>query len=234
MAKALALNGAKKVYIIGRRKEKLEEACKQSPHGNIFSIVGDVTSKDSLAAAASRIEAETGYINLLIANSGIAGPTVAGLPPGASLKQFKDFAWNYSSEDFTQTYNVNNTAVFFTVIAFLELLDAGNSKGNMSGGVSSQVVITASIASFVRVVVSGWAYVTSKAAAVSMTKAFASSMVPYGIRCNAIAPGRKRCPVSLYPPLLSPCPHVASFLARNLTASTRKHPADYLAHNAAL
>lgn len=33
MAKALALNGASKVYIIGRRKEKLDEVAKTSPHG---------------------------------------------------------------------------------------------------------------------------------------------------------------------------------------------------------
>ena len=45
MTKALALNGVNKVYIIGRRKEVIEAAAKESPHGNIIPIVGDITSK---------------------------------------------------------------------------------------------------------------------------------------------------------------------------------------------
>lgn len=45
MTKALALNGVNKVYIIGRRKEVIEAAAKESSQGNIIPIVGDVTSK---------------------------------------------------------------------------------------------------------------------------------------------------------------------------------------------
>jgi len=189
MAKALAHNGAAKVYIVGRRKEKLDAAAKQCPTGNMIPIVGDVSSKASLQAIASQIASETGYINLLIANSGVTGPLLNELPPNPTLQQFQEYAWNWSMEDFTNTYNVNNTAAFFTVIAFLELLDAGNKKDNLPG-ISSQVIITASIASFLRRVLTGFAYVTSKAAAASMTKALATYLVPYGIRCNAFAPGR--------------------------------------------
>ena len=74
MTKALALNGARKVYIIGRRKEVLEAAAKESPHGNIVLLVGDVTSKDAVQSIVSHIEKEFGFINVLIANSGISGP----------------------------------------------------------------------------------------------------------------------------------------------------------------
>lgn len=188
MAKALATNGAAKVYILGRRKEKLDAAARECPTGNIIPMVCDVTSKPSLQAAASQITSETGYINLLIANSGVAGPLLTALPPKPTLQQFQQEAWKASMEDFTSTYNVNNTAAFYTVIAFLELLDAGNKKQNLPG-ITSQAIITASIASFLRQVVTGFAYVTSKAAAVSMTKALATYLVPYGIRCNAFAPG---------------------------------------------
>ena len=69
MAKALALNGAHKVYIIGRRKEVLEAAAKESPHGNIIPLVGDATSKDSLRSIATYIEKDIGYVNVVIANS---------------------------------------------------------------------------------------------------------------------------------------------------------------------
>jgi NADP-dependent 3-hydroxy acid dehydrogenase YdfG len=71
IAKALALNGASKVYIIGRRLEKLEQAAKASPHGNIIPLVGDVTSQDSLVALAEKVKEETGYIDLLVPNAGI-------------------------------------------------------------------------------------------------------------------------------------------------------------------
>lgn len=67
MTKALALNGAAKVYIVGRRKEPLEAAAKESPHGNIIPLQGDVTSKDSLQSIVTHIEQDTGYINVLIA-----------------------------------------------------------------------------------------------------------------------------------------------------------------------
>lgn len=193
MAKALAANGAGKVYIVGRRKEVLEAATQSFPD-IIIPIVGDVTSKDSLKKVADQITAETGYINLLVANSGVVGPQVAELGPNPTLMQFRDFAWNnWDMQDFTNTYHVNNTAVFFTVIAFLELLDAGNKKNNLDG-ISSQVIITGSIASYLRAVLSGFAYVSSKAGAVHLMKALSTYMAPFGIRCNALAPGRMLCP----------------------------------------
>lgn len=192
MAKALALNGANRVYILGRRMDKLEAATSQSPHGNIIPLQCDVTSKDQLAAAASKVESECGLLNLLVCNSGIAGPVMKDLAPNPTLKQFKDYAWNWSQDEMNHAYALNNTAVFFTAIAFLELLDAGNKKQNVPG-IGSQIVVTASIASFLRIVVTGFAYVSSKAAAVSLTKALSTYLAPYGIRCNALAPGRKSC-----------------------------------------
>lgn len=193
MAKALAFNGAAKVYILGRRIEKLQEAAQLSPHGNIIPLQCDVTSKDALAAAATHIENETGFINLLIANSGTSGPMIGAMPQDPSLKQFKDFTWAWSADEFTNTFAVNNTAVFFTAIAFLELLDAGNRQGNVSG-VSSQIIVTASIASFIRKVVSGFAYMSSKAGTASMTKSLSTMLAPYGIRCNGLAPGSQSYP----------------------------------------
>ena len=188
MAKALAHNGAHRVYILGRRRHKLDEAAQASPHGNIVPLQCDVTSKDALAAAAAHVERETGYINLLVANAGIMGPQVGGLKKDASVRELQEFLWNWDAGEFSRTYEVNNTAVFFTAVAFLGLLDKGNQKGNVEG-VSSQIIVTASIAGLLRIVITGFAYVTSKAAAVSMTKALATVLAPHGIRANAIAPG---------------------------------------------
>ena len=187
MAKALALNGAHKVFIIGRRKEKLEATARESPHGNIIPMAGDVTSKDDLKRIASQIEDEVGYINVLIANSGISGPQSLSINPETSLKDFQSALWEQPFDDYNNTFSVNVSAVFFTVVAFLGLLDAGNAKGNVEQ--TSQVIATSSIAGFNRNTPGGLAYGQSKAATTALMKQLATQLVPYGIRSNTIAPG---------------------------------------------
>ena len=193
MAKALALNGAHKVYIVGRRKEVLESAAKESPHGNIIPLVGDVTSKESLQAVVQKVREDTGYINVLIANSGIGGPQCAGITAETSLEDFQKKLWDMSFEDYNKTFTVNASAVWFTVVAFLGLLDAGNKKGNVEQ--KSQVIATSSIGGFNRNVPGGYAYGQSKAAATHMMKQLATALVPYNIRSNVLAPGCMWCPL---------------------------------------
>lgn len=188
MTKALALNGARKVYIIGRRKEVLVDAAKESPHGNIVPLVGDVTSKDALQSMVSEIEKEVGYINVLIANSGIGGPQATSITPETSLEDYQSALWNQSFDEYTKTFAVNTSAVFFCIVAFLKLLDAGNKKGNVEQ--KSQVIATSSIGAFNRRVPGGYAYGQSKAATTLLMKHMATNLVPYGIRSNVIAPGR--------------------------------------------
>ena len=189
MARALALNGAYKVYIVGRRKEVLDAATKQSPHGNIVPVVGDVTSKDSLESLVNKVEKEVGYVNVVIANSGIGGPQSTPITKETSLEDFQSSLWNQSIDEYTSTFAVNTSAVFFTVVAFLKLLDAGNKKGNVEQ--KSQVIATSSIGGFNRNVPGGYAYGQSKAATTLLMKHMATQLVPYGIRSNVIAPGCK-------------------------------------------
>ena len=201
MTKALALNGAQKVYIIGRRKEVLEAAAKESPHGNITPIIGDVTSKDSLKAAVDQIQAEMGYINLLIANSGVSGPRTKKIAEIKSLEELQDEMWKMDVAEFTETFNVNCSAVFFSTIAFLGLLNAGNKQGNVEQ--FSQVVATSSIASFNRIPTGGYSYGMSKAACTHFMKQLASTLAPYDIRSNVLAPGRKDHSMSSHSHLLT-------------------------------
>ena len=98
MTKAFALNGAHQVFIIGRRKEVLEKAAKESPHNNIVPVVGDVTSKESLQAAVEKIKADVGYINVLVANSGIMGPIPEKKPAEVkSIEEYQSQWWNVST-----------------------------------------------------------------------------------------------------------------------------------------
>ncbi|KAL8686039.1 MAG: hypothetical protein Q9224_005573 [Gallowayella concinna] len=187
MANALASNGARKVYIVGRRKEVLESAAKASPHGNIIPLVGDVTSKESLQSVAAHVEKDVGYLNCLICNSGIGGPQTSSITPQTSLEDYQKALWELPFDDYVRTFSVNVVAVHFTLAAFLHLLHAGNEQGNVQQ--KSQVIVTSSIAGFNRMVPGGYAYGQSKAAATQLAKQMATLLVPYGIRTNVIAPG---------------------------------------------
>jgi NAD(P)-dependent dehydrogenase (short-subunit alcohol dehydrogenase family) len=188
MARALALNGAHKVYIIGRRKEVLEKASKSVSTNNIIPLVGDVTSKEVLSSIVSRITSEEGFINVLIANSGNLGPQASQkITSESTIANFQK-AWGETSfEEFADTFKVNTVAVWYTVVAFLGLLDAGNKKGNVEQ--KSQVIATSSIGGFNRNVPGGFAYGQSKAATTHMMKQLATNLAPLGIRSNILAPG---------------------------------------------
>jgi NAD(P)-dependent dehydrogenase (short-subunit alcohol dehydrogenase family) len=149
----------------------------------------DVTSKASLAAAVQHIRQKSDYVNLVIANAGIQGPTLGGLPGDASLLELQDYLQNWNIEEFNKTYEVNTTAVFSTLVAFLELLDRGNKKGNVEQ--KSQFIAISSAGAYSRVPMAGFAYAGSKAATIHMMKQFATKLVPYAIRANVIAPGCK-------------------------------------------
>lgn len=190
MTKALALNGADKVYIIGRRLEKLEEAVKESPHNNIIPIQGDVTDKASLQSIAERIRKEAGYINLLICNSGISGPQAGvNMPKETSAKELAKMVLDTPMEEFNNVFAVNVTGVLYNAMAFLELLEEGNKPDKCLAGVKSQVLVTGSIAAYNRLVGAGLAYNTSKAAVTHLVKMLAGLLVEYSVRVNAIAPG---------------------------------------------
>ena len=199
-AKALAQNGAERVYILGRRFEVLQKAAAtasptKGPQSNITPVQCDVTSKDSLAAVADKVKAEYGRLDLLVINSGIVGPGMAGFPgKDAPIEAFQKFHWEKEQNEMNRAFEVNNTAAYFTAMAFLCLLDEGNKRRqqNVSSPadlVFSQIIITASIASYIRMVVSGWAYCMAKAGAAQLAKCLATMLAPYQIRSNAIAPG---------------------------------------------
>jgi NAD(P)-dependent dehydrogenase (short-subunit alcohol dehydrogenase family) len=203
MARALATNGAKRVYLLGRRLDVLTTATHHHP-AIFVPIQCDVTSHASLQSAVDRITAESGYINLLIANSGIGGPT-PGWNLSLPLSEVRTALFSQAvMDDTTSTLNVNVTGAFFTMVAFLELLDAGNQKAVKEGGfgapiekggdvpsVQSQVIVTSSISAFSRMSASRPAYAGGKAAILHLTKQASSNLARYGIRANALAPGCK-------------------------------------------
>jgi NAD(P)-dependent dehydrogenase (short-subunit alcohol dehydrogenase family) len=215
MAHALATNGASKIYLLGRRLSVLTTAASSHPT-ILIPIQCDVTSHGSLQSAVDRITAEEGYINLLIANSGIGGPHLSW-DPSASLSEMRERIFSQANMDkTTQAMEVNVTGAYFTIIAFLELLDKGNQRAidteikeklgagevlfgaPIEGGgnpdvpsIQSQVIVTSSIAAFSRAPQSSPGYAGSKAAILHLTKQVSSNLAKFGIRANALAPGCK-------------------------------------------
>lgn len=136
IATALENNGAT-VYIIGRRLEVLEKAAKDNnKFGKLIPLQGDITCRQSLTKLVEIVRTRHGYIDLLVNNAGIArnllpsqlpSPLDGPADASPSIKAFQSVLWDTGSpQGFAETFDTNVTAVYFTTVAFLELLHLGN------------------------------------------------------------------------------------------------------------
>ncbi|KAJ5160063.1 Short-chain dehydrogenase/reductase SAT3 [Penicillium canariense] len=199
MARALAINGASKIFVLGRREDALRDTAALAQDGLIIPIKCDITSKESLEAAYQAVAAQTTHVDVLFANGGILGPLMRPPPPKAdgslpSLAEVREELFNIPMAEFTKVMDVNVTGSYYTVLAFLPLLEAANQRrpapqiGVLSPP-TAQVVITSSIAGFNRKVPFSYAYNVSKAAVTHLIKSLSTNLSPYDIRVNGIAPG---------------------------------------------
>lgn len=179
MTRALAHNGAAKVYIAGRRLEVLQAAA-ESVGPNVVAVQCDVTSTESLQTAVSFITEDAGYLNLLVCNSGIGGPQMKPASPETTVAEWADRHLAVGFDKYVETFAVNAAAVWFTTMSCLRLLDEGNKKGNVAQ--TSQVVVTSSIAAFNKKAPGGWAYGQSKAAATHAMKQLSLMLPQWDIR----------------------------------------------------
>ncbi|RYP72016.1 hypothetical protein DL771_004485 [Monosporascus sp. 5C6A] len=185
ITKALVENGASKVYILGRRLAVLEEAAKSTGSSAVIPLVCDVTSQTDLAAAASKVHSEVGYVNLVVCNSGIGGPYGIRPRPDMSLDEYVSANLAVDFDDYTNTFAINTTAVWYTAMSFLKLLEKGNVEQK------SQVVAMSSIGGFNKQNTGGYAYGQSKAACTHLIKQLSVALPQWDIRANVICPGRE-------------------------------------------
>ena len=111
--------------------------------------------------------------------------------PGDDIKAMQEKLWNAGTqEEFVKTYDVNVASVYYTSVAFLELLDEGNKRSLPAGEPASQIITIASIGGLRRdEKVFSISYSTSKAAVLHMGKVLANTLKPWKIRSNVICPG---------------------------------------------
>ncbi len=142
------------------------DAAKLADLPGVEAFALDVTDDASVAAALARV----GEPDVLFNCAGyVAHGTILDCDP-------KDW-------DFSMTLNV--TAMFRMIRAFLPgmIANGGGSIINMASVVSSIVAIP-----------NRFAYGTSKAAVIGLTKSVAADFITQGIRCNAICPGTVESP----------------------------------------
>ncbi|KAL1890219.1 hypothetical protein Sste5346_008373 [Sporothrix stenoceras] len=194
MAHALDVNGAKKVFILGRRQDKLDTVAAAAANKSIVAVACDVSSQEDLSRAVDLIATQTPFVNVVLANHGATGPTIDDLPRDhqMSAAEVRDFFWKTPMADFTDTYAVNCSSVFYCYMGFLKLLAAGNAldeSPTKALGIDSQFIVTSSIGGFSRIPGMGYAYSTSKAGVMHMVKMLACNFAHLHIRVNCIAPG---------------------------------------------
>lgn len=194
ITQALVSNGAK-VYITGRRKEKLDKVVElySTGPGSIHAFAGDVSDKQDVIRLAKEMETkEPKGIQLLVNNAGIARDdntkfSSNGQPDMTDAKAISEHFLKTEPDQFAETFKTNVAAVYYMSMAFLPHLAKGR---EVTPGYTSSVVNVSSISGAMKGSSNGqFAYAASKAAATHVSRMLATTFKDTKVRCNVIAPG---------------------------------------------
>lgn len=189
MAQAAFRTGAAKVYILGRRRDVLNQAAKSLDDtlSKVVPLQCDVTSTDAVTAAAAQIEQQTGYIDVLVNNAGYSDKSsLVDITHAETVLEVQTDLLKAHSVTLN-VLNTNAASVLGVTAAFMDLLHKGNTRRgwpaaklqqsdantrSLKGveGVddddlrTSQVITISSVAAIDRAALGGFAYAMSKAA----------------------------------------------------------------------
>jgi len=166
---AYAREGAA-VALLDRDQEKLHRAAKELP-SDTMAVQVDVTDGPEVKAAMEAISARFGRIDAVHNNAGIASPS-------KPVHETEEHEWDH-------LMRVNVKSVFWTTRYAYDALVA--TKGAILNTASMVGLIGQN---------NHAAYVATKGAMISLTKAMALDYAPQGIRVNAV------CPASVWTPML--------------------------------
>jgi NAD(P)-dependent dehydrogenase (short-subunit alcohol dehydrogenase family) len=155
------------VILAARGRAALEETAELvvGAGGVPMVVATDVASETSVAEMVTEVTAEHGRIDVLVNNSGVAGPSGR--------------LWEVDPEEWRSTFDINVFGVFLTTRAVLPV---------MVGRHAGSVVIIGSI-SGKRPLFGRSAYTTTKTALIGLTRTLAAEAGPEGVRVNLISPG---------------------------------------------
>jgi NAD(P)-dependent dehydrogenase (short-subunit alcohol dehydrogenase family) len=144
-----------------------------------------VTKKEDLEKLSDDLSAKEKYINLLVCAAGISGEKAT--PDQTSATSLKEKLWNNESfEGWSETYNTDVTAVYFSTVALLPLLQAGTES---HGHLSASVIVISSMSGIMRDAQGHFSYNAAKGGTVHLTKLMSAEFQKIRIRVNSIAPG---------------------------------------------
>jgi len=159
-AKQLVDEGAH-VFITGRRDPELAAAVKEIGN-NVTGVRGDVSSHTDLDRLFAQIKRETGRLDVLFANAGVARYAALG---------------TITEELYDSTFDVNVKGLVFTVQKALPLMPDGAS-----------IILNASIVGS-KGFPANSVYSATKAAVRSFARTWTTELKDRRIRVNAVSPG---------------------------------------------
>jgi 3-oxoacyl-[acyl-carrier protein] reductase len=181
--KALLAAGAAKVGMLARNKEKLDAALAglQSDKSDerVIPMLADVRDSETLTRLFDDFVQQAGGLDVLVNNAGV-------LIDGALLSfSFRGIS-RYSQENWQESIDVNLKGPFVCSQLAVERMFRKRCKG-----------VIVNISSISRTGRAGQcAYSASKGGIASMTFTLAQELIPYNIRCVAIAPGLVQTPMA--------------------------------------
>jgi len=155
------------VALTGRDRLGLEETLRmvRESGGQGVVALADIRVSEEVEAMAARVLDELGRVDVLVCNSGVAGPTAP--------------LWEISLQDWEDTLRVNVTGTFLCCKAFLPPMIERR---------SGSIVVIGSITGK-RPLQGRTPYTTSKLGLVGLVRTLACEAGPYGVRVNLISPG---------------------------------------------
>lgn len=144
-----------------------------------------MTSKKDLEALCAELEKKESHLDLLITSAGIPGTKAQ--PDSEDARQLKDKLWaNEEFEAWADILNTNVTAVYFSTVAFLPLLQNGSEK---HGHLAASVIVISSMSGIMRNSQGHFSYNAAKGGTVQLAKLMSNEFQKVKVRVNSIAPG---------------------------------------------
>jgi NAD(P)-dependent dehydrogenase (short-subunit alcohol dehydrogenase family) len=169
IARGFVENGAK-VYISARKAKECEAAAAElSAHGTCIAIPADLGSMQGVEALAAALKKAESRLDVLVNN--------AGANWAAPVDEYPEAGWD-------KVQAVNLKAPFFLTQALLPLLRAAASHAE-----PARVINIGSIDGLHAPDLETYAYSSSKAGVIHLTKTLAKRLAREHINVNAIAPG---------------------------------------------
>ncbi|MFT4935564.1 MAG: NAD(P)-dependent dehydrogenase (short-subunit alcohol dehydrogenase family) [Pseudoalteromonas distincta] len=169
IARGYVENGAK-VYISSRKADVCDRVADElSEYGTCISLPFDLGGMEGIEGLANAVKERESRLDVLVNN--------AGATWGAPIDEYPEDGWD-------KTVDLNVKSIFFLTQKLLPLLRAAATAEE-----PSRVINIASVNGIEPPTLETYAYSTSKAGCIMLTRHLAKRLAPEHILVNAIAPG---------------------------------------------